>query len=146
MHNIWHGTTSLSNLHRKIWSAKFEFLRITLVTKVYVFILAILILPLSRIREQDTVQGDQPAATSRGGREASAEYRYWCLQRIEPPPASSWLQPPRQSQPLRLDLDTTFRLHCILPFPCHPWQLDLWVLLTLCFYQAYVDKATWVRI
>jgi hypothetical protein len=39
-----------------------------------VFILAILILPLSRIREQDAVP--QPAAMSRGGREASAERRY----------------------------------------------------------------------
>jgi hypothetical protein len=57
-------------------STKFGFLRVTLITKVYVFILAILILPLSRIREQDAVQGDQPAATSRGGREASAERRY----------------------------------------------------------------------
>jgi len=31
---------------------------------------------LSRIREQDAVQGDQPAATNCGRREVSAECRY----------------------------------------------------------------------
>jgi hypothetical protein len=57
-------------------STKFGFLRVTLIIKVYVFILVILILLLSRIYKQDAILRDQPAATSRGGREASAKRRY----------------------------------------------------------------------